>query len=229
MPQTGNRTEINLGFAKEPIIAGAIELLGAIGLEHPATGISVGVLSTIAFSTWQNKNFQQFQFELERKFKGIEQEKIDKSFIASDEFKALIVQGLEAAIKASSSERCEALANAILSSAILPTSKFRNKQTILRVLSQITDEEIIALKILDYYEYYLKASNKPTDVVSVEQLSEEMSLDIEETRVTCDGLLQLGLAYDTEGQSFDSMGKHRQSLRITALGRRVIQYSIHNE
>ena len=212
-------------FITEPIAAGAIVIFGAIGSLNPFVGI--GALATTGFSYWQNKNFRKFRDEIEKKFKAVDQEKIDQDFLYSDEFKALVVQGVEAAIRSSSDERCEALANAILSSATLPTSKLNNKQMILRVLAQMTDEEILVLKALYSYEKTLAPNRKkPTDVISTEQISQEVGRDVEETSITCDGLTQLGLAYDAEGQYFDSTGQHREIWRITSLGKRVVDYAL---
>jgi hypothetical protein len=218
------KKSFSLKPAADPSIAGVIAVISAIGAFNPY--VFFGAAATAVFSAWQNKNFQSFKDKIEKRIKTLENETIDKNFSTSDEFKAIVVQGLQAAVVSASEERHKALANAILSSTTLPTSNFRNKQTILRVIAQMTDEEIYALKSLNNHEKIFSSSEeKATNVVTTEKISEDIQCDMEETRVTCDGLLQLGLAYDAEGQYFDSTGQHRQFWRITALGRRVVQYS----
>lgn len=213
-----------LNFATEPIAAGAIVIFGAIGAITPF--VSIGALATTGFSAWQNRNFQRFREEIEKKLKAVEKEKIDQGFIVSDEFKALVVQGVEAAVRSASEERCHALSNAILSSAILPTSKFSNKQAIIRTLAQLTDEEIHAIKALNrYHEMHSGTEEEATYQVTTKEIAERITCTTEEALVTCDGLIQLGLAYDAEGINFDSTGQHRQIWRITALGRRTVEYA----
>lgn len=203
----------------EPLISAAVAFLGIV----PIAGAS----ASAGLSAWQNKNFQKFARVVKQRFERIERSTIDRDFVESDEFKGLIVQSIEAASYSASERRREALAGALLESCTLSKSKLGNKQTIIRALSQMSDDEIIALKVLYRLEQKFDLfERKPTDVVTTQQMSEEIHCGDEETKITCDGLLQLGLAYDAEGQYFDSTGQHRQIWRITSLGNRIVEYAM---
>ena len=128
----------------EPSIAAAIALLSTM----PVVGHWVGVPLTAAMVTWQNQNLDRFRTVLSNKLRTLDDSKLDKTFIGSNEFKGLVVQALEAAVKTASENRCNALANALFSSITVPTSSYIGKQSLIRALAQMSDEEMYVLQVL---------------------------------------------------------------------------------
>lgn len=97
---------------------------------------------------WEESNARDFHDELEERLRRIEREKVDEVYFNSDEFISLFAQATETASKTASDLKRQALAKALVNSLVTPTSELPGKQALLRVLSQMSDEEMIALSAL---------------------------------------------------------------------------------
>lgn len=210
----------------EPIAAGAVAILGSIPL--------VGAVATTALSAWQTANYKKFAQAVQNNFNRIDQTKLDKAFLKSDEFKALVIQSVEASIRSASNHKCKALANALLSSVIQPTCKLRNKTGIVRAISQLSDEEMIVLKALYDHENCLPDNPpSPTESLTIDdgpfmhinEIAEILSLDRKDISASLDGLEQLGLSYDLTS-TFEGFDSRRKCWRITTLGTRSCDYAL---
>lgn len=216
----------------EPAIAGAADLISAI----PFFGPLISAPITASMVAWQNYNLEQFIIFVKNKFNTIDASKIDHRFLKSDEFKNLVVQAVEAAMKTSSEKRCDALANALLSASVTPTSLYIGNQTLIRVLAQMSDEEMQVLQIL-YEEEKQSLQNqgqperKAISTVTVAEIAHELKWEYVDTLVACQGLLQLGLAHDPMVGNFNrltelNISDEPASFRIKQLGWRTIEYAL---
>lgn len=125
------------------IVAGASAILSLNPLTAPIAAVgSFGLLA------WQREQQQKFIDEYQRRFDALDQNKLNHSALESDEFKSLVFQAFESASKTAFDLKRQALASALVSSIVLPTSRFTGKQTLLRLLEQLSDEEMVALKVL---------------------------------------------------------------------------------
>jgi hypothetical protein len=129
---------------------------------------------------------------------------------------------VETASQTASDLKKQALASALVNSVVLPTSRFTGKAVLLRVLSQLSDEEMVVLKILYDEELSLPAetSENLQDSVSEADVAKKLDWREEDIRVTCEGLFQLGLVYDPLVGSWAHAGL-RGYWRITALAEKL--------
>ena len=212
----------------ESIIAAVASLLSIIP--------PIGAVAAASLSIWQTQNYKKLVHIVSQKFKRIDQEKLDKQFLQSDEFKELAIQVVEAGIRSASEKKHEALANALLSAVVTPTHTFNNKLTIFRVIASMSNEEMLVLKAL--YDYEIKVLSNPEKYaqpkkvtegpfITIEEVSKSLNQSEDRVLVTLDGLQQLGLAYDWV-QSYAGMDNRRNFWRITNLGYRSCQY-VHQE
>lgn len=214
-----------LGEVVESILATATAVISPL---DPFMGAATGFV----LWAWQKDNAKNYENTVEDKFRRVDRNKLDKNYLVSNEFKALVVQTVDVASQTASDFKREVLANALVNSVVLPTSKFPGKQALLRVVSQMSDEEIIALTVLYDCE---RTGDKGTGndigndekAITSEHLvsklifkGREMGLEWseEDSLVAYDGLAQLGLAKPP------NLMWNGEMVKTTALGNRLIQW-----
>ncbi|NMF59126.1 hypothetical protein [Pseudanabaena yagii] len=205
----------------EPLIAAANELISSV----PIIGAFISAPIAAGMVAWQNKNLNNFILSVKQKFASLEESKIDYAFLETDQFKDIILQTLDAAVRTSSEIKCNALANALMFSATLPTSKHIGKQSCIRVISQISDEEILVLQVL----YEVEHQKDPK--IQLHEIADRLGWEDLDVKVTVYGLIQLGLAYDPLVGSWDHLGGSvdgPQACRISSLGLKCVQYALTN-
>ncbi|BAZ27888.1 hypothetical protein NIES4074_03160 [Cylindrospermum sp. NIES-4074] len=227
----------NLALSKtnpflEPSIAGVLALINTI----PVFGTIINVPLAAGMVAWQNRNLNKFILIVEQKFDSLDKSKLDKKFLNSAECIDIFVQAVEAAMKTSSEERCNALANALLAASVTPTSLYIGKQMLIRVLAQMSDEEMQVLRILYKEEMHFSENQgqpgqKAIPVVPVAEIAAKLKWEYVDVLVACQGLLQLGLAHDPMVGNFNrltdfTISDEPASFRIKQLGWRTIEYAL---
>lgn len=135
-------------------------VLGSMSSVLGVTCPPAGALTSLMSLVWEENNARDFCDDLEERFRRIDLEKIDKVYFNSDEFISLLKQAAETASKTAFGLKRQALASALVNSLVPPTSEFSRKQTLFRVLSQISDEKMIALSAL--YKNQREGASKVT-------------------------------------------------------------------
>lgn len=195
----------------------------------------MGAVTGFVLWAWQKGNAKDYENIVKEKFRRIDHNKLDKTYLVSNEFKALVVQTVDVASQTASEFKRKVLANALVNSVVLPTSKFPGKQALLRVLSQMSDEEIIALAVVEHCERtgdkgLVEDSDSDEKAITSEHLvykfilkGKEMGLEWskEDSLVAYDGLKQLELARP--------QGMWQIEWGTTALGNRLIQWCTEHE
>lgn len=189
----------------------------------------MGALVSGSLWVWQKQNSGKLLSDLEQKCQRLNREKLDYSALESDEFKALMIQVVDTASKTASDLKREALANALINSVLPPTSELKGKQALLRVLTGMSDEEIIALAVLHKCETTgldeFKLANEGRNVITYEYVFKKVKTKMgqewgeEENRVAFEGINQLGLAKPPQDLMWNS-----EMVKITTLGNRLIKW-----
>jgi hypothetical protein len=226
------------GSALDLICGGASVILSLFPLTAP-----IGAAGSFGLLAWQNEQLNKFKDELQKRLEALDQNKLDQSALQSDEFKSLVVQAVETASQTGSDLKKQALASALVNSLVLPTSRFTGKQALQRILSQLSDEEIIVLKVL--YHEDSPFGNTPSTTSYTSQISPDgssrLSLGMSEadiaeilgwteenTLVACQSLLQLGLVHQADSYIgpvlLYSAGSENRGWRITALAEKLISW-----
>lgn len=214
------------------IVAGVSAILSVNPLTAP-----IGAMGSFGLLVWQREQQQKFIDAYQRKFDALDQNKLDHSALESDEFKSLVVQAVEIASKTASDLKRQALASALVSSIVLPTSRFTGKQALLRLLEQLSDEEMVALKVL-YDEEPRLEERRPSSAIpagslprvligmSEADIASRLGWSQEDALVACQGLRQLGLAHEPDdlGPSILLDGADKRDWRVTALAEKLIKW-----
>jgi hypothetical protein len=143
----------------------------------------------------------KFIDECKQRFDKLDQDKLDRTPLESDEFKSLLLQTVEIGAETASDLKRKALASAIFNSVVLPTNQFTGKQALLRILSQLDDQEMLALGIFydekpRIVEYEVtKREHEPRGSVTEADIANKLGWSEEDASVVCEGLSQLGLIY----------------------------------
>lgn len=172
----------------------------------------------------QNKFLREFKQQVNERI----DEKLEQSrTLDLDEFMELFTQAMEIASKSASELKRQALARALVNSVVPPTNQVSGKQALLRVLAQISDEEMLALTALYKHESVADELKKFAGI-SINELVVALDWSESETLVACEGLRQLGLVYDPRVGTWNYMGRDSQQFEaccITALGNKLLIWS----
>lgn len=215
------------------IVAG----VSAIMSLNPFTAV-VGAASSFGLFAWQKKQQQKFVDECQTRFNALDNSKLDRSALESDEFKSLVIQAVETASKTASDLKRQALASALANSIVLPTSQFTGKQALLRLLEQLSDEEMEALKVLYNEEPSLEKSQPASAIpagmkprvrlgISETVVAAKLRWSQENALIACQGLRQLGLAHEPDpdsGAILMESAPPQRDWRVTALAERLIEW-----
>jgi hypothetical protein len=201
---------------------------------------SPGLLPFIAAITsfggylWQRENQNNSLLKLLKLVLKLEQ-KMDMNLAQStlniDEFMELFMQFMDIASKSAFDEKQNYLVNLFVNSLVSSSISFSGKQTLFRLHSQISLEEIHILKVFydrepriaEYEINRLKSGRGPVGCIKEPDLATELNWLEEEARITCEGLSQLGLLYNA---TVGTLGNQHNGWRITALGKRFVQWII---
>jgi hypothetical protein len=215
------------------MVAGASAILSVIPLTAP-----IGAAGSFGLLVWQREQQQKFVDEWRQKFDALDKSKLDRSALESDEFKSLVIQAVESASKTASNLKRQALASALVSSIVLPTSRFTGKQALLRLLEQLSDEEMVALQVLYDEEPPLEERRPKSAIPDGELLRVRLGMseaDVaarlewskDDALVACQGLRQLGLAHEPDpdlGAILTEDAPPKRGWRVTALAEKLIKW-----
>ena len=172
----------------------------------------------------QNNSLRKLEQQIQRTGANLE-----NSALNSDEFMELFIQFMEIASKSAFDEKQDYLVNLFVNSVVSSTIPFSGKQILFRIHSQISLEEIHALKVL--YDAAIDAENQGKFfLVPVTKIVEKLGWTQEDAFVTCEALAQLFLlsegvmVSDEELEiSGGSEPKHYVWL-VTALAKRFVRW-----
>lgn len=156
----------------------------------PYIGGSLDILLTSGIQKKTQERFEKFLSELENQIRGIDESKLNYTYLESEEFYDLFVQTSNLAVRTRLSEKIKAY-SAILTSSL--TSEFKNNlkaEDILNIIEGLTENDIRLIKLIsDYWESEdVKKINRDT-VFEASSLS-EMSINLSEEFIFL-GLLRL--------------------------------------
>jgi soluble lytic murein transglycosylase-like protein len=108
----------------------------------------VGILLTFGLATAQGRQAEQFSRFVQKSFANIEQSKLDRNYLRSQEFLELLLAASHEVDRTLSEQNHRALANALANSSLLGESLKPGNRAILRCLGQMSADEILALSVI---------------------------------------------------------------------------------
>lgn len=238
MPQDFDRAKSLsiVSQAVEPLVAAIIQLLSTV----PDYGPALSSIGTGGFLAWQNQNLDRAIQQIRSELAHREESKIDRNFLQKDEFKDIAIQVVEELLKTSSELRCDASVKVFCASFTKPTSAYVNKRGLIRLASQMSDEEVLALYVIRDEERKFfsgtEQGERTTPDVEVATIASQLSWEPINALVACQGLQQLNVVYNVEinGGVYSSGGQYYTSgdslpgdrvFRSTELGHRLILFA----
>ena len=215
--------------AGELLVYGVASILSVFPETAP-----VGAGAAFVLLARQNERLNKFIRTVKQKFEQVDHAKLDKPMLHSDEFTDLVFQNVDAASKTASDIKQEALANILINASLLPTSKISGKLIFTRLVSQMSDEEMYALRVIYNEEPRVLAKEKADGIkcytsgyqhpcVGNRIVSEKLGWNVEDATVACQGLLQLCLV---SAVKWDGIRSYHLAVgwRITELAKKLVTF-----
>jgi hypothetical protein len=205
------------------VAAGLPQILTLLSSPSPlALGATVG---SFVASVWgreqQNKLLDEIKELIDKKINETNA-KIKEPALSFDEFMELFVQAMNIVSKSKSELKRQALAKALVNSLIPPNSPFTGKQALLRILSQLSDEEMIALQVMRDEKPHIEQ----TFLVTAE-IEARLRCSPEDALVVCQSLRQLGLVnepnFNPNAVSIE-YSPELQGWRVNELAQKLIKW-----
>ena len=187
--------QVNAALSKSPIIKGLID--GGLSL-IPFFGQAItSVLDARAFQLFE-KNTKHFVKELKQLVEYIDDEKLDKEFIESDEFISLLTEVLSRNARTYEDEKVRFFARVFINSAIHGMSKVPYKEGFVRIIDELSADHIRVLSFI--YEKSLPSTEEDReenrDRVLASQISEALNIPGSRVLAYCEQMIRFGLLQD---------------------------------
>jgi hypothetical protein len=183
MQERTEKSEKQPSNAGELVIGGVAAILSAI----PITS-AFGAIGSYTLLAWQGENLKKFIQEFRQRIAALDETKLDKNALNSDEFKSLVVMAVETAANSASDLKRRAIAQALVNFTVVSSSELSCKSMLMRILNQLSEEEIQVLSLFSVlYEPFSSG-------LEYEYIAEKLEWEFNDLYAVSDGLVQLGLA-----------------------------------
>lgn len=201
----------SLENSTELALSGSIQILSLLGATVAGASsilyTAIGAGSTVLLGTWQLEQQRKFQVQIRERLASIDKDKIDHEYFESSEFKELLLRICNESLLTASSQKHKVLSQVLVNSILNPTSKLSNKLIFVRIVSQLSDEELLILEVMQ------NAWESCIPILDIDSFNELLpDLQESQTREACDGLVQQRV--------FEIINSNYWSL--TLLGRKLI-------
>jgi len=202
--------EINANISDLPVVRGLIN--GGLSM-IPFWGPAIS--SALNTRVWQlfERNSRTFAEELHRVVSRIDEEKIDKDFLESNEFTSLLLTVLMKNAKTHQQEKVRLFVRAFISACLKKESEMTYKEDFFDMIDTLSVEHVAILgyvyarifKLLppEFSPQYNKDTNSPT----AEQIGRRFGMDREEAVVMCEQLMKHNLIIDPRVGTYGGGGK----------------------
>lgn len=209
----------------EIILDGVIKALGLISETAGISASAAFVLQTV--QTWQHRQAERFIKQMQYQLKLLEMKKIDRQFVFSDEFRSLTIQAVRIATETASEVKLRALAAALANSALTMRKNSSSREMLLRILGQLSDEEILILGVFYQYEQGGQRGTNSPPFLTMNEIAQRAQWSRQDTEAAVLGLMSLGLIQDPIGLDLEIeplLPPVHDRFALTVLGDRLIRW-----
>ncbi len=182
-------------ISSSPIVKGLID--GGLSLV-PFFGQAItSALDTRAFQLFE-ANSRQFAEEVHRVVSGLDESKLDKQFIESDEFVSLLAEILAHNARTYEQEKVRLYARVFVNAATYSKSKTPYKEGFVRIIDELSIDHVRALAFVYERSKTLSADNEKsgTNRVLVEEIAEALNVPSSRIQAYCEQMIRFGLLRD---------------------------------
>jgi hypothetical protein len=182
-------TKLNLGNSGEIALSGSAQvltLLGAICAAPLGVALTaIGAGTTVILSAWQIEQQKKLIEEISKALASIDKAQLNKDFLESSEFREIVMRICNDASLTASPYKHSALAKGLVHSAIYPQNEMTGKLIFIRIVSQMSDEELRILEVMQ------NAWEDNVPILGENDLQWSLKdLELGQIQVSCDGLIQ---------------------------------------
>ncbi len=211
--------QVNDLISSSPIIKGLID--GGLSMIPLIGTIISSSLDTRSFQLFE-KNSRQFAEEVRKQINELDNTKIDRDFLESDEFTYILLETLSRNAHTYEKEKVIFFATVFVNSIILPKSQVPFKEGIIKVLDELSVDHIRILALIH------QRTKSPTNdlprnegQVTASEISLDTGLNLERTMAYCDHMIRYGLLRDW---SLGKFGYQRGNYAITGYGLELAEF-----
>jgi hypothetical protein len=182
-------TKLNLGNSGEIALSGSVQvltLLGAICAAPLGVALTaIGAGTTVILSARQMEQQKKLIEKISQALTSIDKAQLNKEFLESSEFREIVMRICNEASLTASPYKHSALAKGLVHSAIYPHNEMTGKLIFIRIVSQLSDEELRILEVMQ------NAWENNVPILGKDDLQESLKdLELGQIQVSCEGLIQ---------------------------------------
>ena len=193
---------VNAALSSSPIVKGLID--GGLSL-IPFLGQAItSALDTRAFQLFE-ENSRQFAEEVRRLLSRLNETKLDKQFMESNEFVSLLIEILARNARTYEQEKISLYARVFVNAATYDKSEVPYKEGFIRIIDELSVEHIRVLAFIYEQSENFTEDDKENgkDRVLAKQVSEALRISLSRTQAYCDQMIRFGLLRDWAIGKFD--------------------------
>jgi hypothetical protein len=211
----------------ESTTSAAIAITSGIAGLSPELSLGIAGLGAYALTARAGFGQRDLVQKVLRRLEKLDREKLDKDAFESDEFNEILFQVLEVSSRTASDVKRRALANMLVNAVVTPTSRYKGKQTYIRLIDQMSSDEMLALAILYQTEAALPdGDSRHLAGISVTEMAEKLDWDEQDAIAIYEGLFQLTLVIDTGTGTFGHYGNQHRIWQTSVLAKRLEQFCL---
>jgi len=187
--------KLNALSSQSPIVKGLID--GGLSL-IPFLGSAItSALDTRSFQIFEH-NSRQFALEVKSLVDKLDESKIDKGFLNSDEFVSLLTEILARNARTYEHEKIKLFAIIFVNATTFGKSGIPFKEGFIRIIDELSPTHILALSVI-----YKKSLNLPKndkrnyqDCVTTSAIADEIGVSTNRVQAYCEQMIRFGLLRD---------------------------------
>jgi hypothetical protein len=208
---------LNALYSQSPIVKGLID--GGLSF-IPFLGSAITSALDTRTSQIYEKNSREFSEEVKSLVNQLDEEKIDKQFLESEEFVSLLIETLARNARTHEREKTKLFATIFVNATILGKSKVLYKEGFLQIIDALSATHIHIFAFI--CQKSLEMTDTNPDFILDEQIKEVTGVDKDTVQAYCAHMMRFGLLYDpTVGRwGHEGPGKYN----ITAYGKEFAEF-----
>ena len=154
-------------------------------------------LDTRSFQIYEN-NSKQFADEVKILVDELDETKIDKAFLGSDEFVSLLTEILARNARTYEKEKISLYAKVFVNATTTEKSATTFKEGFVRIIDELSATHVFILALIHEKSVKFTGEDKDNnrDYVSASQIAEEINIPIFRAQAYCDQMIRFGLLRD---------------------------------
>ena len=211
--------KLNALYSQSPIVKGLLD--GGLSF-IPFLGSAITSALDTRTSQIYERNSKEFSEEVKSLIGKLDETKIDKQFLESEEFVSLLIETLARNARAHEREKTKLFATIFVNATILGKSKVSYKEGFLQIIDALSVAHIHIFSCI--YEKSLEMTNTDTnrDFILDEQIAEVTSINKDTVQAYCAHMMRFGLLYDPTVGRYGHKGPCKYN--ITAYGNEFAEF-----